>query len=75
MMLLKDLEDIVKETYNTEFRINFDGTEWKVYIVRSKTIFRGEFEEDIKLAIEEFTSYRKPSDQLKHIKHYKPFTY
>lgn len=75
MKALQQLEAIVKETYNTEFRLSFDGREWKIYIVKSKTIFRGSFEEVIELAAEEFLSYRKPSTQHKHIKHYKPYTY
>lgn len=72
---LKQLEEIVKETYNAEFRLSYDGKEWKVYIVKSKTIFRGSLEEVVEMAIEEFTSYRKESVQFKHIKNYKPYTY
>ena len=75
MSPLKTLEAIVGETYNTEFRISFSTGEWKIYIVKSRTTFRGEFDEIINLAIEEFTSYRELSGQPPHVKHYKPYTY
>ena len=71
---LEHLEYIVKETYNTEFRLSFDGKEWKIYIVKTKTLFIGKFEEVLKLAIEEFISYRTISDSNKK-KNKKQFTY
>lgn len=73
--LLKQLEDIVKETYNCEFRIAIIRGEWNAYIVKTKTIFVGDFDEIIKLLIEEFTSYRTESANRAHIKNYKKFTY
>ena len=71
---LELLEQTVKETYNTEFRLNFNGSIWKLYIVKSRTLFEGTFDEVIKLAIEEFLSYRKLS-KTKFIKNNKQFTY
>lgn len=72
---LKTLEAIADETYNTEFRISYSAGLWKIYIVKSKTLFTGTFEEIIQLAIEEFTSYRTLSTQQPHHKFYKPYSY
>lgn len=73
--LLNKLENIVKETYNCEFRIAIIRNEWNIYIVKTKTIFVGTFNEVISLAIEEFESYRVIAPTKKHIKNYKKFTY
>jgi len=73
--LLEQLENIVKETYNCEFRIAIIRGEWNIYIVKTKTIFVGSFDEVIKLAIEEFTSYRVLAENNKHVKNFKTHTY
>lgn len=75
MSITDQLHNIVKETYGTEFRIACNAEEWNLYIVRSKTIFRGTIEEVVALAIEEFLSYRVLATDRKHIKNYKKFTY
>lgn len=69
------LEQIVQETYNTEFRISFNGKEWSVYIVKSKTLFTGLFKDVIELAIEEFESYRVLSNDRIGVKNYKKYRY
>ncbi|MEL1243549.1 hypothetical protein AAEO56_04685 [Flavobacterium sp. DGU11] len=68
---LKNLEQIVKETSNCEHRISFDGTEWRIYIVASQTIFRGSLEEVVNCTTEEFLSYREVSKQGEHSNNYK----
>lgn len=75
MEKLLALQEIVNETYNTEHMITCTGKEWKIYIVKSRTLYSGTLDEIIDLATEEFTSYRKPSTQKEHVKFYKPFSY
>jgi hypothetical protein len=67
------LEKIVKETYNTEFRLSFNGKEWKIYIVASKTMFTGPFDKIIKLACDHFEKYKIPTTKVNR-KNQKYFT-
>lgn len=71
---LKELESVVKETYNCEFRINFNGKAWTLYLVKSRTHFIGTFENVIEASILEIKGNRTESNTTKK-KNYKKFTY
>lgn len=73
--LQDQLHEIIKETYNCEFRLTCNSIEWSGYIVRTKTNYKGTFEEVVRMVIDEFMSYRKIVTDNKHIKNHKKYRY
>lgn len=75
LIALARLEAICRETHNTEFRMGFGKDGWKLYIVKTRTLYTGELLEVLNCAIEDFVSYRTLSGLKVTHKNYKEYTY
>jgi hypothetical protein len=70
------LQEVIRETSATEYRLHNTGHQWKIYIIRSKVLLNaGTLKEILHLLLNEILDKRKINGRCQTFKNQKPFTY